>query len=158
MHIDQILCSGAFQPAAAVLVGDPNMTKEEGETAIQKLQPSDSNFMDSWHGHETLFRCGGDILFVKGTNATVFDIPIGASYTDRGMRHDQHDAFGVELVILATTVPPAKRRKLSGDVSQPSGTSSAGQTIVEAERKSRSPSALVDSASEEPHFQCRRRC
>ena len=34
---------------------------------------------------------------MKGANATLFEIPVGASYPYRGARNDDHDAFGVEL-------------------------------------------------------------
>ena len=32
-----------------------------------------------------------------GGNTQVFDLPVGVSYADRGVRNDSHDAFGVVL-------------------------------------------------------------
>ena len=39
-------------------------------------------------------------MFIKGVvKAVVFNIPIGVSYKDKGMRNDAHDAFGVEMAV-----------------------------------------------------------
>ena len=65
-----------------------------------------------WHVYASSAALGGDILFVKGCNAEVFELPVGASYADRGARPDQHDAFGVELVVgVDSASQPVNKRK-----------------------------------------------
>ena len=107
--IEEILFGGALQPAAGVLLGDLNVTKKQAEEAIRNKQPINGSFEGVWHVHESINGLSGDILLVKGANAQRIDIPIGQSYpTDRGMRNDQHDAFGVQLVIPCSTGSPRR--------------------------------------------------
>ena len=116
--------------------------------------------MDSWQVHDSEQGLSGDILFVKGANTTSFDIPIGASYTDKGMRNDQHDAFGVTLVIPCRIpcdtcrIPcdaflgPSKREQLSKDVALLSGSGSAYQPADEEGPRGLSPLLSAGSASQ----------
>ena len=65
-----------------------------------------------WHVYATPAALGGDIIFVKGCNAELFELPVGASYEDRGARNDNHDAFGVELVVaIDSASQPVNKRK-----------------------------------------------
>ena len=82
----------ASLPVAFILVGDVNLFKLEGEDAVKPLQ-------NTWQVHAATGGLRGDIAFVKGAKASVFELPVGASYRDRGARHDQHDAFGINLTI-----------------------------------------------------------
>ena len=41
----------------------------------------------------------GDVAFIKGTPSEAFEIEIGRSYPNRGIRQDMHDCFGFELRI-----------------------------------------------------------
>ena len=98
--------SSSSQPAVLVLVGDPNLTKQEAEEAIQVLQTNDgADWENVWHVHTTSKQLSGDIVLVKGTNAKPFDLPFGISHGDRGMRHDQHDAIGIELHFHSLSTP-----------------------------------------------------
>ena len=92
---------GSQQPIVYVLVGDCNLEKDEGEEATQPLQQHEGAWSDDWHVHGTQAQKGGDILFVKGAHASLFELPVGVSHSDRGIRHDNHDAFGVELRLFA---------------------------------------------------------
>ena len=82
----------ASLPVAFILVGDVNLFKLQGEEAVKPLQ-------NTWQVHAATGGLRGDIAFVKGAKASVFELPVGASYRDRGARHDQHDAFGINLTI-----------------------------------------------------------
>jgi hypothetical protein len=92
--------SSVSQPAVLVLVGDPNLTKEEAEEAAQTLQTNASaDWQNVWQVHTTSAQRKGDIVLVKGAHAMSFDLPFGPSHRDRGVRKDQHDAIGVQLHI-----------------------------------------------------------
>ena len=41
----------------------------------------------------------GDVAFIKGSPSEAFDIGIGRSYPNRGIRQDMHDCFGFKLRI-----------------------------------------------------------
>jgi hypothetical protein len=100
----------AFQHVARLLVGDCNLRQAEGEEAVQPLQPDDARWDNVWHVHSTLAARGGDILFVKGANSDFFELPVGASHADRGVRNDDHDSFGVQLRLPARVAARHKRR------------------------------------------------
>ena len=113
----------AFQPVVCVLLGDTNLMKSEAEEAVQLLQPvADSEYDNVWSVHETLGNKGGDLLYVKGAHANLFELPIGCSYRDCGVRNNHHDAFGVELKVLVRREleadTSAKRCKISEDLSK----------------------------------------
>ena len=80
---------------AFILVGDVGLDKSQGEEAVQQLQPepNQGDWQNTWQVHAATGGLRGDIAFVKGAKASVFELPVGASYRDRGARHDQHDAF-----------------------------------------------------------------
>ena len=94
--------SSATQPAVIVLVGDPNLVKEEAEAAIQTLQPDDgAHWQNVWQVHATSTQLSGDIALVKGAHVMPFDLPFGPSHRHPGVRKDQHDAIGLELQFLS---------------------------------------------------------
>jgi len=108
--------SKRLEATAFVLVGDCNLSREQGEEAVQSLQPAENdNWSKVWHVHTTTAAKSGDILFVKGAHAAAFDLPFGVSHRDRGVRSGCHDAIGVELRILrkeeqSNRVPQTKRK------------------------------------------------
>ena len=64
----------------------------------------------------------GDVLFIKGAFGESFDVSVGASYADRGIRKDVHDFFGVALSIPMSDKNPRgqKRQQVSaGGATQP---------------------------------------
>ena len=85
----------ATQPVVIVLVGDCNLSKDLAEEATQAVQPLVHNWRTAWHVHATAAGNGGDLIFVKGANASSFELPFGKSHTDRGVRNDDHDAIGI---------------------------------------------------------------
>jgi hypothetical protein len=65
-----------------------------------------------WHVFATSGHAGGDIAFVKGCHAELFELQIGVSWEDRGVRVDDHDAFGVELRVgVDSASQPVNKRK-----------------------------------------------
>ena len=58
----------------------------------------------------TLAGHGGDLCFIKGCVASTFDVPVGTSYAERGMRNDSHDALG--LVLRLPVVSRIRGRQL----------------------------------------------
>jgi hypothetical protein len=110
---------GASQSVVCILVGDTNLLTTDGEAAVQSLQPpvKQATLNNVWQVHGTNAQLGGDILFVKGANAALFELPVGASHRDRGVRNDNHDAFGVQIRVkvckkVKTCTP---ERQASGD-------------------------------------------
>ena len=100
--------SSASQPAVLVLVGNPNLTKQEAEEAIQMFQTNDgADWQNVWHVHTTSAQLSGDIVLVKGAYAKSFDLPFGPSHHDRGpgLINDQHDAIGIELRFHSLNTP-----------------------------------------------------
>ncbi len=102
---------GVPQPVAYVLVGDPNLSKEDAEEAVQALQPNDPQWDTVWHVHETTEQRRGDIVLVKGAHAMALDLPVGPDKANKGIRNDQHDAIGVELR-FASEHSRGSRRKM----------------------------------------------
>jgi len=80
-----------------MLVGDTNLNKQQAQTIYQADTSSAS--LNRWRTHAATHGLSGDILFVRGADSDTFDINIGSSYSDRGVRDDIHDAFGVVLKI-----------------------------------------------------------
>ena len=79
-------------------------------------------------------------MLISGSDSTVFDIPIGRSYDDRGMRHDNHDAFGVEVQVPL----------LFGDVTQlaeKASASNSAKASAEKPRPSCNRTRLAEEAS-----------
>ena len=84
-----------------VLAGDPNLQGYDAQQCCQ-TETSDPTVAGSWRVVSSAYAKGGDVCFVKGATAEMFEIPIGFSYFDRGMRIDEHDAFGITIVVPLT--------------------------------------------------------
>ena len=99
------------KPCALVLLGDINLFQLQAEELVQKTREQRLAVHKQWHVEHSVNCKGGDLMFVKGAQSHVIDIPVGASYRDRGMRNDQHDAFGVTL-LLPSSAPITPRPAL----------------------------------------------
>ena len=97
LKMEELEHSGAFQPAALVLVGDPNLAGDNAQQCTQAAHDTENPVLQMWHIQSSNNELGGDVLFCKGGASTPFDVPIGASYQDRGMRNDSHDCFAIAL-------------------------------------------------------------
>ena len=108
---NEALVDSATQPIVLVLVGDCNLVKETAMQATQPLQPEVDDFLSVWHVHRTEAGKSGDLMFVKGAHADIFELPFGVSHDDRGARNDNHDAIGIQLRVRTETKPePAPKR------------------------------------------------
>ena len=84
-------------PCAVVLLGDCNLFPAQAEEMVQQRKNELGNI---WCVRSSEMGKQGDLMFIKGVvKAVVFNIPIGVSYKDKGMRNDNHDAFGVEIAV-----------------------------------------------------------
>jgi len=92
--------SGVSQPTAPVFVltGDVNMNKNECDTIVQN-DLGEPSVETHWQVKTSNGQLSGDVLFIKGAFGESFDVSVGNSYEDRGIRNDQHDFFGVALSI-----------------------------------------------------------
>ena len=52
-----------------------------------------------WHTKATNNGLSGDVAFIKGSASEAYDLAIGRSYTDRGVRNDDHDAFYLRVYV-----------------------------------------------------------
>ncbi len=92
------------QTVARVLVGDCNLSLGDAEAATQdsKKPCSGTPFqrtpaMSHWHVGTTNAKASGDMLFVMRVDVEPALAPVGQSYEDRGMRHDQHDVVAAQM-------------------------------------------------------------
>ena len=108
--------SGAAQPAAPVIVltGDVNLVKSACDGIVQP-EKGELPVETQWQVMTSTAERSGDVLFVKGALGEAFDVSVGVSYDDRGMRNDSHDFFGVALSIPMTDKNPRgqKRQQVS---------------------------------------------
>ena len=61
----------------------------------------------------------GDVMFVVGCFAEERMVPVGASFAHHGMRSNQHDAVGAQLLIPVGRPGPGASRPAAGGASQP---------------------------------------
>ena len=81
-----------------LLVGDCNLTPEYARNAVSASNsPAPQTLSSIWMVAATAKGLGGDLCFVKGCNISVFEVSVGHSYHERGMRNDSHDALGFML-------------------------------------------------------------
>lgn len=94
-----------------LLVGDSNLDGELARQGVAQLQPTDParNPNAVWQVKTTCFGLGGDVCFVKGCIADVFDVEVGKSYPEKGMRKDGHDALGIVMRLPVTSATVAER-------------------------------------------------
>jgi hypothetical protein len=130
-----------------VLLGDCNLNKHFAEVGLTRhVPPMVPTTSDVWQVKTTPCGKSGDVCFVKGCIADVFEVEVGASYMERGMRKDQHDALGVVLrvplqhVTQSAHVPePAEEVNPTNapdddDISETSTAEETSATIVAAKQ------------------------
>ena len=93
----------------------------------------------------------GDLMFILGGLGEERTVPVGASFPDRGIRNDQHDAVAAQLMIPIGKIhplpPPA-----AGGAPQPAATSSsaAGAAPKPAAAASHAERDISPPASDPP--------
>ena len=90
--------SSAFQPAVSVLCGDVNLDRDNADACCQ-ADHGDPDVSTHWYTQTSSAARSGDVAFVRGCPSEAFDISVGASYSDRGMRKDCHDCFGITVSV-----------------------------------------------------------
>ena len=86
-----------------------NLSKDVA-TALLQPDEGEPDVVKHWHTETSVGAKSGDFAFVKGTPSWAWDISIGASYDERGMRNDQHDFFRIaSKVPLVWKLPETKR-------------------------------------------------
>ena len=105
-YLEMRQIGGAGQPAVpnVVLVGDPNLTGPLGRAIHQRAEGAPA--ITDWQTATTTAGRRGDMLWYRGFTATPFDICVGASYAERGMRNDDHDALGLACML---SMPPGSK-------------------------------------------------
>ena len=139
-----------------ILTGDVNLRKDVA-TALVQPEEGEPDLLEHWHIESSNAAKSGDVAFVKGTASKPFDITIGASYSDRGMRHDSRDFFGMTLKVPLVKVPPpamprpgafaAFCRRAEHGSSASSGAPQPAESTADAERSARSSSRGVSRSS-----------
>ena len=102
--------SCVFQPAVAVLCGDVNLNQDNADACCQ-TEKGDPDVRTHWHTQTSSEALSGDVAFVRGCSSQAFDVTIGASYRDRGIRNDCHDFVGVTVSVPLFHIPEAPRQK-----------------------------------------------
>ena len=93
-------------PVARLLVGDVNMTGVEAEAAMQDTKTPKycaaaqrTKEFETWQIHTTEAGLSGDLFASMGCIVQKTDVPVGKSFAERGMRNDQHDAVGANVLV-----------------------------------------------------------
>ena len=124
LSIEHYVAKKGLRKSVKILLGDFNLTAEQTNKVCQGVEGV-PNYDAQWHCQAANAGLGGDVMLISGSDSEVFDIAIGKSYDDRGMRNDSHDAFGVTVKVPV----------LLGDVTQlaekASATSSATASAEE---------------------------
>ena len=111
LHLDGLakILENLNEAVVVLVVGDDNLTFQEAREAYQRQQ----NDEKLWEVHATPADLKGDHVAVCGAVARFCSIAVGASFTDRGMRNDAHDAVAVVLTLPgAIQLGESKRRKI----------------------------------------------
>ena len=112
-------------PVMRLLVGDCNLPKEAAEAATPLVRPPPLTALQRdfnlrrWQVLSTDAQLSGDVMFVLGGFGEERTVPIGASFEDRGMRNDVHDAVGAQLMIPIGRIRSGGARPATDGASQP---------------------------------------
>ena len=80
------------------LTGDTNLSSTLADTVVQP-EHGEPDVLKDWHTETSTAALSGDVAFIKGAPSEAFEIGIGRSYPNRGIRQDMHDCFGFKLRI-----------------------------------------------------------
>ena len=120
-----------------LIVGDDNLTAEEACEAFQRHTDDEA----LWEVFASVAERKGDHVAVCGAVARFKPIAVGASYRDRGLRNDAHDAVAVVLTLSSASQPGGpKRRKIGGGDLSDANAGSDTEVEGESANWGRSPS------------------
>ena len=86
----------------------------------------------------------GDVMFILGGFGHECMVPVGASFRNRGVRIDVHDAVGAQLLIPIGRMRPGDARPAAAGASQP-----ATAAADEAESDATAPNWSMDTSLNE---------
>ena len=134
LSIDHYIAKKCLRKSVKILLGDFNLTAEQTNKVCQGVEGV-PNYDAQWHCQAANAGLGGDVMLISGSDSEVFDIAIGKSYDDRGMRNDSHDAFGVTVkvpVLLGDVTQLAEKASATS-----SATASAEEPVYNKNKKQR---------------------
>ena len=82
-------------PVVRNMVGDNNLNTQQVREAVQRVNDTDPH----WRVYGTTEDRIGDNVAVEGAEARFLPIAVGASFRDRGLRNDSHDAVAVVITL-----------------------------------------------------------
>ena len=100
-HLDALEAPEAHAPVVRLVVGDNNLTSEEARQAFQRHTDDEP----LWTVFAAPADGKGDNVAVCGADAYFRPVAVGASYSDRGMLNDAHDAVAVVLTFPGASQP-----------------------------------------------------
>ena len=106
--IEKASDSCVLQPTVAILCGDVNLEQDSADACCQ-LREGHPDQLSQWHTQTSTAGLSGDVAFVRGCESQAFDVTIGQSYEDYGMRQDKHDFFGVTVSVPLFRIPKKAR-------------------------------------------------
>ena len=143
LHIEHYVAKKGLRKSVNILLGDFNLTAEQTNKICQGVEGV-PNYDAQWHCQAANAGLGGDVMLVSGSDSEVFDIAIGKSYDDRGMRNDSHDAFGVTVnvpVLLGDVTQLAEKASASS-----SATASAEEPVHKQKQDTKTKEASLKTS------------
>ena len=132
---------GALQPAVCILTGDPNLLPADCDPVVQP-ETGDTDEKKNWYTVSSSAGLRGDVAFIRGASSEHFEIPIGQSYQDPGIRNDVHDFFGVTLYMpLFQVASPSEDAQAAVQAPAPGG---ADEKVTEGQEPD--PQTLLTDA------------
>ena len=144
------------RPVMRVLVGDCNLDKHSAEKVTQEAKPPRLTALQRdlqlsrWQVLSTCDARKGDVMFVLGAFGEECMVPIGASFVDRGMRNDQHDAVAALLSIPIGLRRPGGSRPAASGASQPAVAAAAAVQALEPAGGAPQPAVAASAAEQAP--------
>ena len=108
LHLDGLEAPEVDTPVVRIMVGDNNLNSQQAREALQRHADDEA----LWEVFASPADRIGDNVAVCGAVARFRPIAVGASYLDRGMRNDSHDAVAVVITLRGASQPAeAKKRE-----------------------------------------------
>ena len=113
-HLDGLLPPEPETPVVRIMVGDNNLDSDQVRQALQCQYDKEAE----WEVFASTADRSGDNIAVSGAAARCRPIAVGASFKDRGMCNESHDAVAVVVTLRRASQPAEqKRRKIASPFS-----------------------------------------
>ena len=108
-HLESLGADGDTR-VVRIMVGDDNLKSLEARQALQ--QKTDAEPL--WEVYAAVADRNGDHVAVNGADACFRPIAVGASFNNRGLHNDAHDAVAVVITVRGASQPAeTKKRKVA---------------------------------------------